>query len=285
MEHHDHISSHRQRLAVAGLLIAAVSKVALMANHIQPERVRDADRGVRAGVIDEEDSVGVPLRDVAHHLDQRLGGAVRRKHDHATRPRTAPMQLAQRYRVGTHGHALDREVRSDREGADRGRPEVDRQGEVDGCVCKEQHSHSGVRPAEHSGQGEVGHRKTGDHQQSQVVNVLMRTENKRCRDGKREVEAWLVGTPAQREGHQGQEQDEDDERHNLAASGDRLEDVAQRVHGGVGVYELIGIWQASGDRPGADRPQVRDHWSDPKPDHRYDAHPGERAGEGGQRSP
>ena len=96
MEHHDHVSSHRQRLAVAGLLIAAVPKVALMANHIQPERVCDADRGVRAGVIDEEDSVGVPLRDVAHHLDQRLGGAVRRKHDHATRPRTAPMQLAQR---------------------------------------------------------------------------------------------------------------------------------------------------------------------------------------------
>ena len=113
----------------------------------------------------------------------------------------------------------------------------------------------------------------------------MRAQHKRCRDCQREVKPGFVGTPAERESHQDQQQDENDERHNFATAGNRFEDVAQRIDRGVGVNELVGIWQTSRDGPRAHRSQVADDGTDPKPDHRNDAQSGKRACKRGQCSP
>ena len=96
-------------------------------------------------------------------------------------------------------------------------------------------------PAKHSRKGQVGQREARDDEECKVVNVLMRAQNKRCRDCQCEVKPGFVGTPAERESHQDQQQDENDERHDLATAGNRFEDVAQRVDRGVGINELVGI--------------------------------------------
>ena len=108
MEHDDDVSAHRERLAVAGLLVAAVSEVALVANHVEPQGGGDANRGVSAGVVDEEDAVRVALRNFSHDLDQRLGRAIGGKHDHPSRTWTAPLQFAERDRIRAYRHTLDR---------------------------------------------------------------------------------------------------------------------------------------------------------------------------------
>src|SRR2546430_12269302 len=90
MEHDDDVSAHREGLGVAGLLVAAVSEVALVANHVDSQGGGDANRGVSAGVVDEEYAVSVALQNFSHDLDQRLGRAIGGKHDHAPRTWPAP---------------------------------------------------------------------------------------------------------------------------------------------------------------------------------------------------
>ena len=69
----------------------------------------------------------------------------------------------------------------------------------------------------------------------------MGTQNERRRNREREIQARFVGTPAERKRYQGQKQDEDHEGDELPPARHRLEDVAQRIDGWIGVNELIGV--------------------------------------------
>jgi hypothetical protein len=80
------------------------------------------------------------------------------------------------------------------------------------------------------------------------VDVLMRAQHQRCRDGEGEVEPWLVRTPAQRQCGQHKQKQEDHERRSRAAW-QHLKDVLQRVHSRVGVGELTVGREGTTDRP------------------------------------
>jgi len=70
VEHHHHIGAHLERLAVAGLLVPAIAEVSLVSDHVEPERRGDASRWRRRSRIDQQDPVGVALRDVAYDLER-----------------------------------------------------------------------------------------------------------------------------------------------------------------------------------------------------------------------
>ena len=120
VQHHDDVRAHVERLPVTGLLVAAIAEVALMPDHVEPERGGDADSCVGARVIDQEDPIGLSLGNIRDDLDQRLRRPIRGQHDHTAWPGPAPLQFAERDRIRPYGHPFQRQVTRNRERTDRG---------------------------------------------------------------------------------------------------------------------------------------------------------------------
>ena len=199
------------------------------------------------------------LRYVAYHLGQRLGRAVGGQHDHAVRSRPLPALLGQRHGVRADRHPLQGQERGDRESAAGCSPEAGGKTQVDGGVGQPEHQPRHAWPPQAAAQRQVGQRESGNHEQRQVVHVLVRTEHQRGGHRQCEVQARLVRPPAQGDRHQRQEPDQDREGDHLSASGQDLEDVAQRVDGCVRVDGLAVSRQLPADRPRADRAHVFEH--------------------------
>jgi hypothetical protein len=82
MDHHADVGAARERLAIAGLLVAAVAAAGRMDQRVEAEPPRHVDRPVTAGVVDQHHVVDPARRQIAHGpLEGAIG--VERRHDHA----------------------------------------------------------------------------------------------------------------------------------------------------------------------------------------------------------
>ena len=139
----------------------------------------------------------MPLRNIANHLDKGLGSAICGKHYYTARARTAPLQLPKWNRIRPHGHPFQGQIACDCKCADSGRPEAYGERQVDRGIGEEKHPNRGVRPAQHPGQCQVRKRKARNHEQGEVVNVLVWAQYERRRDRQREVQPRLVWPPTE----------------------------------------------------------------------------------------
>ena len=76
MDHHDDVGTEGERQAVARLLVAAVAAHLLVAVDGEPERAGEANRVVRARVVDEDELVDDLAVDLADGAGQRAPGVV-----------------------------------------------------------------------------------------------------------------------------------------------------------------------------------------------------------------
>src|SRR5216684_6897309 len=199
--------------------------------------------------------------DVTDHFAKCFCGAVGGQDDDPARLRSAPPQLTERDRIRSHCHPLNGQVCTNCESAGSSRPEVECKCEIDRGVREDEDESCCSWPPQMAGQGEVRERERGNHQERQVVHVLMRAQDQRSCDCECEIEARLVGPPAQGQRYECQQQDENRQSHALAAAGHRLENVAKRVDGGVRVDDLAVGRQGSADGPSADRIHIAQHRS------------------------
>ena len=82
VDHHHHVGAAGQRLAVTGLLVAAVTAVLWMDNDRETHVARDLHRAVGAAVVHEDHFVDGAGGDVGQRRRQRPLGVVGRHHGH-----------------------------------------------------------------------------------------------------------------------------------------------------------------------------------------------------------
>src|SRR5207253_8323064 len=83
MEHHDDIGAVPEEFSIARFPVCAVPEIAGVGVHIEAELPGGVDSPIGAGVIDEEDVVGDPGRDVLEGPGEgRLGIVSRQDDDH-----------------------------------------------------------------------------------------------------------------------------------------------------------------------------------------------------------
>jgi hypothetical protein len=79
---HDHVvGAAGERLAVAGLLVAAIAQVPRVDDDVDPQAAGDGDGVVAAAVVDHHHLVEPPARQLADYPLEGGGGVVRRHHD------------------------------------------------------------------------------------------------------------------------------------------------------------------------------------------------------------
>jgi hypothetical protein len=86
VHHDDDLGAGAQCLRVTGLLVGAVSVVAIVQEQFQVQLAGDGDGVVGAAVIDKDDHVEVVLRQLGERHAQRAPGVVGGHHDHDLRP-------------------------------------------------------------------------------------------------------------------------------------------------------------------------------------------------------
>jgi hypothetical protein len=79
VDHHHHVRPFVQGIPIARLLVAAVPRVLLVGDDRQPHPPGDLDGPILTAIIDEQDFVDAPRREVADRGGQRLLGVVRRQ--------------------------------------------------------------------------------------------------------------------------------------------------------------------------------------------------------------
>jgi len=81
VNHHDNLGASLESRAIAGLLVRPVAEVGRVHDDVKPEAVRLLDRPIARGVIDENDVVDAPLRDIRVRPLERLFRVVGRHDD------------------------------------------------------------------------------------------------------------------------------------------------------------------------------------------------------------
>ena len=80
MNHHDDVGAGLERRPVAGLLVAPVAPVDLVAERSQSELIGCRDRVIAAGVVDQDHLIDDLAVELADGAPERRFGVVRREH-------------------------------------------------------------------------------------------------------------------------------------------------------------------------------------------------------------